>query len=171
MTGSSARTSGSRLRWIFVLGFGFCSAMVLATAGLWQLLAGELGTAPRANDRQVTKVVTSLLRKEHLSRHPLDNEISRRGLKSFLKTLDPLKMYFNQSDIDDFMQHQDELDDMLKDNDISFAYTVFSRFMARVDERIKTIDEMIAANHDFTDRKSTRLNSSHLEQSRMPSSA
>ena len=145
MTGSNARTSGSRLRWIL----GFCFATVLASASLWQLLAAELGTSPRANDRQVTKVVTSLLRKEHLSRHPLDNEISRRGLKSFLKTLDPLKMYFNQSDIDEFMTHQDELDDLLKDNDISFAYTVFSKFLARVNERINLIHEMIATNHDF----------------------
>jgi carboxyl-terminal processing protease len=123
--------------------------VVALLAGIWSLVPADL-IAPRPNDRHVTNIVTSLLRREHLSKHPLDDEISRRGLKSFLDTLDPMKMYFYQSDVDEFTRRQDELDDMLEAKDISFAYTVFERFLSRVDERVRVIDDLLGQELDFT---------------------
>jgi carboxyl-terminal processing protease len=79
----------------------------------------------------------------------LDNEISERCLKEFLKRLDLMKVYFYQSDVDEFMKHKDELADAIGHGDVSFAYTVFRKFLERVDERIKTVDELLPAHHDF----------------------
>ena len=56
-----------------------------------------------------------------------------------------MKVYFYQSDIDEFMQHKDELCDAIRKGDISFAYTVFRTFLQRVDERVKTVDELLAS--------------------------
>ena len=117
--------------------------------GVWSVLSADL-VKPRPNDRHVTSVVTTLIRREHLSKHPLDNEISERGLKAFLEALDPMKMYFLQSDADEFMKRQDDLDEMLMDKDISFAYTVFERFLARVDERVKLVNDLLNQKFDFT---------------------
>ncbi len=117
--------------------------------GVWSVLSADL-VKPRPNDRHVTSVVTTLIRREHLSKHPLDNEISERGLKAFLEALDPMKMYFLQSDADEFMKRQDDLDEMLMDKDISFAYTVFERFLVRVDERVKLVHELLNQKFDFT---------------------
>ena len=64
---------------------------------------------PTAEDHAIAQEVAWLMEKQHLSRHPLDKEISQRCLKKFLKTLDPMKVYFYQSDIDEFTKHQDEL--------------------------------------------------------------
>jgi carboxyl-terminal processing protease len=105
---------------------------------------------PQASDRQVTLVVGSLLRREHITRRSLDDESSRRGLKLFLETLDPMKLYFYQSDVAEFTARQDDLDDQLKKGDITFAYAVYNRLLARIDERVKTIDELLAMKHDFT---------------------
>ena len=69
---------------------------------------------PKAGDRQVTLIVSALLKQEHLLKRPLDDEISRRAIKTFLKQLDPMKVYFYQSDIDEFMQQQDRLDDFVE---------------------------------------------------------
>ncbi len=117
--------------------------------GVWSVLSADL-VKPRPNDRHVTSVVTTLIRREHLSKHPLDNEISERGLKAFLQALDPMKMYFLQSDADEFMRRQDDLDEMLMDKDISFAYTIFERFLTRVDERVKLVNELLSQKFDFT---------------------
>ena len=106
--------------------------------------------APSKGDRQVTRTVTQLLSRSHLSRHPLDDEISRRCLKTFLKSLDPWKVYFYQSDVDGFLKRQNDLDDMARAGDVSFAYTVFQSFLARVDERVAAIDQLLAMKHDFT---------------------
>ena len=53
------------------------------------------------------------MKREHLTKHPLDDEISRRGLDLFIKSLDGMKLYFYQSDIDEFNQKQNDLDDMV----------------------------------------------------------
>jgi carboxyl-terminal processing protease len=106
-------------------------------------------TAPTANDRQVTLVVTSLLRRQHLSKHALDDEISQRCIESFIDMLDRMKVYFYQSDIDEFMAYRNELDDAAKRGDITFAYTVFSRFLKRVDERVALVEQLLDGEFDF----------------------
>ena len=98
---------------------------------------------PRPNDRLVVTTITTLMRREHLSKHPLDDEISERGLKAFLEALDPMKMYFQKSDADEFMTRKDDLDNMLMDKDVSFAYTIFERFLTRVDARVKLVKRVV----------------------------
>ena len=66
---------------------------------------------PSSADRHVALAVTSLLKHEHLLRHPLDAEISERCMKTFLQDLDPMKMYFYQSDYDEFAKYKDRLAD------------------------------------------------------------
>ena len=122
---------------------------VVILASVWSYVTADL-VAPRPDDRRITQVVTLLVGREHLTKHPLDDEISQRGLKSFLNSLDPMKMYFYQSDIDEFMLQKNELDEMLNDKDISFAYTVFERFLGRVDERVKTVKSLLGEDLDFT---------------------
>jgi carboxyl-terminal processing protease len=127
-----------RCRWLLV---------VALVAGL-----GRVGwadpVAPGSSDRQIVLSVASLL-KQHVSRHPLDKEMSERCLKTFLKMLDPMKVYFYQSDIDDFMKQSDKLSDAIRRGDVSFAHTVFHTFLQRADERMKTVDELLAMPHDF----------------------
>ena len=106
--------------------------------------------APRPGDRHIAFAVTTLVKREHLSRHPLDKEISVRCLDTFLKSLDPMKVYFYQSDIDQFMTHKDELSNSIRKGDVSFAYTVFQTFLQRIDKRVKMIDELLASSLDFT---------------------
>ena len=107
-------------------------------------------SAPRANDRQIAKAVTQILERQHLLKHPLDGEISERCFKTYLKTLDPWKLYFYQSDVDEFAKQKDGLSEAIKNRDVSFAYTVFKKFLERIDERVKTVDELLAMKHDFT---------------------
>ncbi len=107
-------------------------------------------TGPTANDRTVTRLVSMMMKREHLTKHPLDDEISRRGLDLFLKSLDGRKLYFYQSDIDEFHQKRSDLDDMVSGGDVSFAYTVFNRLLKRVDERVATVNQLLKGEFDFT---------------------
>ena len=129
-------------------------ALVLVTAGLsLGLVAVQPAnadlTGPTAADRQVTLAITTLLKREHLLRHPLDDEISARWLEQFLKTLDPMKVYFTQTDIEEFMRQKDQLDDQAKRGDVSFAYSVYKRLLERIDERVKLVEELLAQPSDF----------------------
>ena len=64
-------------------------------------------------------------------------------MKTFLQELDPLKMYFYQSDYDSFAKDKDRLADLAQQGDISFAYTVYNTFLDRIDERVKMVDEIL----------------------------
>lgn len=134
-----------------VLGvIGLCALGVAwGVAGLWSAWAADLGTTPKARDRQVALMVSTLIKRDHLSKHPIDDEISQRGLKTFLKGLDPSKSYLLQADFDQFAARQVDLDDDLRSGNIEFAYTVFLRYLQRLDERLPTIEALIDAPHDF----------------------
>ena len=125
---------------------------VLITAvssGFWGSHAAEL-EKPSAKDRRITLLINSLVQRQHLSKHAMDDEISGRALKTFFKTVDPLKLYFLQSDIDEFMKQSNQIDDMIRKGDVSIAYTIYNRYLERVDERVKTALELIKEKHDFT---------------------
>lgn len=130
---------------------GFVSPLVaVVLAGGWSLVAQADPVGPTAADRQVTLAVSGLLPRGHLTRHPLDDEISQRCLKNFVEVLDPMKLYFNQSDVDGFLQRQSDLDDLARRGDIGFAYNVFQVFLKRIDERVGMAEAALAMEHDFT---------------------
>ncbi|MFO0788722.1 MAG: carboxy terminal-processing peptidase [Pirellulales bacterium] len=106
-------------------------------------------TQPSATDRAITLSVAKLMEIQHLTGHRLDDQISERCLKTFVKDLDPLKLFFYQSDIDEFNAKKDHLDEFIKRGDISFAYEVFSRFLARVDERIALAEAELNKPENF----------------------
>jgi carboxyl-terminal processing protease len=116
-------------------------------------------------------VVTQLLRREHLLRHPLDKEISARCLKTFLQTLDPIKLYFYQSDVDEFSKQKDVLAEQAQKGDIRFAYTVLQTFLARVDERVRMIDRILAAPHDFGKDEDMVVDKDSLTYAKTPEEA
>ena len=49
-----------------------------------------------------------LMERQHLTGQRLDKTMSERTLKTFIKDLDPLKLFFLQSDIDEFQQMNKE---------------------------------------------------------------
>lgn len=125
--------------------------------GMVSLLFGVLvGAAcadpvgPTNEDRQVTLAVVNLLRRDHVSRRPLDDEMAQRCLKNYLKTLDPMKVYFYQSDVDAFSRRVNELDDGFLKGDVSFGFEVFGVFLRRIDERVQWVDQLLKMDHDFT---------------------
>jgi carboxyl-terminal processing protease len=106
-------------------------------------------TGPSANDRTVARLVSTIVKGDHLTKHPLDDEISQRALDLFLKSIDGRKLYFFQSDIDEFRQRRNDLDDMVRAGDVTFAYTVFNRLLKRVDERLATVNQLLAGEFEF----------------------
>jgi carboxyl-terminal processing protease len=126
----------------------------LAGAVAWSLVpsvhlaAAELKA--QANDRLIAKTIARFLAEEHLSKQPLNEEMSQRTFTTFLKSLDPMKVYFLQSDIDEFAQNQNKLADQISKGDVKFAYNVFSRFIERVDQRVVLVDELLKQQQDFT---------------------
>jgi carboxyl-terminal processing protease len=108
---------------------------------------------PTSTERRIAWTVAGLLQRDHLTKRALDDEISRRSLKTFLRALDPWKLYFYQSDIDKFNALETQLDDLAKrlgEGYLEFAHAVFKTLLERVDERAAWVEELLATEHDFT---------------------
>ncbi|HEY4232365.1 MAG TPA: carboxy terminal-processing peptidase [Lacipirellulaceae bacterium] len=131
---------------------GIALVVSLAGSGLWFALptAQADPTQPSASDRQIALAVSMLMERQHLSGRRLDTEISQRTFDTFVKNLDPLKLFFYQSDIDEFKARENDIATLLKRGDIQFAYDVFGRFLKRVDERIETAEADLDQKYDFT---------------------
>ncbi len=114
-------------------------------------------TAGRALDRTIIKTIAEYMHSQHLSKHPLDDEISERAFDQLIKSLDSMKVYFLQSDIDGFKANRDRLDDFARAGDMNFAIEVFKVFLQRVDERVAMAHELIDQEPDFTLDESLEL--------------
>lgn len=104
---------------------------------------------PKSNDEKTARLVCNMIQQFHISRSKIDDQISSRLLKRFVKDLDSQKLYFTQADINEFQQLETELDDQLTEGDIGFAHSTFARFLQRLDERMLLADKLIDADHDF----------------------
>ncbi len=114
-------------------------------------------TTGRALDRTIIKTIAEYMHSQHLSKHPLDDEISERAFDQLLKSLDSMKVYFLQSDIDGFKANRNRLDDFARAGDMNFAIEVFKVFLQRVDERVAMAHELIDQEPDFTIEESLEL--------------
>ena len=131
------------------------SSLLIAIGILCQTACGqsdeknEVFGKPSAHDLQVSKLVAGLMQKDHLSKRKLDDTISRRAFDIFLKALDPMKVYFMQSDVDAFRQWESKIDDNIKRGDYSIPFAIFNRFLERVDQRVELAISMVDKEFDY----------------------
>lgn len=127
------------------------------------LLAERL-SAQQSNS--VAELVCKMIEATHISQKPIDDTISAKLCDEFIRTLDPQKLYFLQSDIDRFNKFRTELDDLIKAGNIDFATMVFDTYLTRLNERIDVANKLIDGKHDFTIKESIEIDAKELPWSK-----
>ena len=131
------------------------------------LLAAVTGFADRLvanhpNDETTTKLVVGMVQKFHISQHPIDDQISGKLLDRFVKSLDPQKLYFLQSDIDELSKYKTTLDDLVKAGNTQFAYDVWAIYLQRIERQMEVAHKLIDAKHDFTIDESIEIDADKI---------
>ena len=85
-------------------------------------------------DKLLVQVITYVLERGHFDPKEMNDEFSAGVYGDFLEQLDPLKRYFHKSDIDEFEKFKTQLDDQLKEYDISFFNLTHERLLKRIEE-------------------------------------
>lgn len=80
--------------------------------------------------------IVELLKRHHYNKPPLNDERSAKIYDSYLKTLDPARMYFTQADIDQFAPWRTQFDDFLKSGELEPGFTIYKRHLDRLKERL-----------------------------------
>ena len=85
---------------------------------------------------------------------PLDDSLSVQIYDNYLKSLDGNRMFFLASDISRFSPWQQKLDDAIKSEDFTPAFTIFKTYVQRVDQRIAYARALLKQDFDFTVKES-----------------
>ena len=85
----------------------------------------------------------------HYAQKPIDDDLSRKMLNTYLSRLDPGHYYFRQADIDEFLEYEDRIDDLLEQEDIELALRIFTRFKTRIAEHLEYVEILGKEDFDF----------------------
>lgn len=125
----------------------FIASVSIALASSCSLLAEQ-----PTDYNEVGKQVSILLQNTHFSRAKWNKELSAKFLDTYLRDLDPRRMYFLQSDIERFQtEYGDKLHEMLlRKNSTVAAEDIYKTYVTRAKESSTFINEVLKETFDFT---------------------
>lgn len=125
----------------------FIASVSIALASSCSLLAEQ-----PTDYNEVGKQVAILLQNTHFSRAKWNKELSAKFLDTYLRDLDPRRMYFLQSDIERFQQdYGDKLHEMLlRKNSTVAAEDIYKTYVTRAKESSAFINDVLKETFDFT---------------------
>ena len=85
-------------------------------------------------DKLLLELISYVLEQWHYSPSDMNDQFSEKVFDDFVNSLDPLKRYFYQSDINDFKRYRMDIDDQIKNKDLTFFNLVYERLMKRMKE-------------------------------------
>ncbi len=147
------RTDRFKLAQQFILFSCLTFSFVISGLLVTDLAADDTETfgQPSRSEKTVSRLIAKLMQRDHLSRKPLDDKISQRAFDMYIKMLDPMKVYFLQSDVDEFSSKwRDSIDDNMEKGEYEIAFEIYKRFLQRVDERSQLAVELVDSSFDYT---------------------
>lgn len=99
-----------------------------------------------------------LLGRYHYKAIPLDDAMSEKIFDRYFEALDGEKLFFLQSDIDQFAAARTKLDDAINNENLAIPFAIYSVYQQRFGERIAYARELLKTKPDFTLDESMQLN-------------
>ncbi|MEE3159703.1 MAG: tail-specific protease, partial [Pseudomonadota bacterium] len=115
---------------------------------------------PTREEAITTQQIMSNLLRGHYERKRLNNDLSSEVLNTLLDDLDGTHSYFLASDIEEFEQFRNHLDEALSRGDMKPAFYIYNRFQQRVSERLSFMLnelEKKAKDYDFNGKEVLEL--------------
>ncbi|PWK29430.1 carboxyl-terminal processing protease [Arcicella aurantiaca] len=104
---------------------------------------------PTATQKKVENLVTEILGQYHYRRVPLNDSLSSKILDNYVKELDFNKMNFTAQDVESFDKFRYELDDQLKEGNLTAAYQIYNVYRKRAKERFAFVTSLLNKPMDF----------------------
>ncbi len=98
---------------------------------------------PEKDHPKTSLEIVKFLENYHYKHQGLDDTLSAKIFKQFIRDLDSNRSYFLKSDIDDFQSVKHCLDDALQKGDLEPAFAICNRYQLRVIERLEYVNSLI----------------------------
>jgi len=129
--------------------------LVLAVVAALQVAKADTELAyppllkPTAQEARAARLAADLLSRAHYKAVPLDDALSSKVFDQYLKSLDPEKLYFLQSDIDRLAADRNRLDDAILSEDLRAPFEIFNLYERRAVERLNFARSLLPKGFDF----------------------
>lgn len=100
-------------------------------------------------DKVLITILKYVLTQGHYHPHEIDDNFSENIFEAFIDRMDHTKLYFLQSDIDEFSKFKKDIDDQIKNEDLSFFFLVYERYVQRTEETKTYYQELLTNAFDF----------------------
>jgi len=114
-------------------------------------------------DKLLIDLITYVLQKGHYDPSEMDDVFSEGVYTDFIDALDPLKRYFVASDIEEFSMYKTEIDDQIRNKDLTFFNLVYARFMERMVDARKLYKEVLETPFDYSLNETISVDYDSLE--------
>ncbi|WP_339611441.1 carboxy terminal-processing peptidase [uncultured Planktosalinus sp.] len=105
-------------------------------------------------DKLLVELISYVLEKTHFANKEMDDAFSSSVYTKFINDVDPLKRYFLASDIEEFKVYENQIDDQLKNKDLTFFNVVHERLEQRMLEAKDIYKKVLDTPFDFTEDQS-----------------
>ena len=108
-------------------------------------------------DKLLLDLITYVLEKGHYEPKDIDDDFSISVFEDFIDVIDPTKRYFLASDIADFEQYKFQIDDQIKNTDITFFNAVYDRLLVRMADAREVYKEVLKDPFDYSDAETISI--------------
>ncbi|MEY4954532.1 MAG: C-terminal processing peptidase [Bacteroidota bacterium] len=105
---------------------------------------------PTDTQRKVERLVFGILSNYHYRKVPVNDSLSSKIFDAYLKNLDPNKVYFLASDIEEVEKYRYTIDEQLNLGDLTSAFQIYNLYQKRMMERFAYVDKIIKQPMDFS---------------------
>jgi carboxyl-terminal processing protease len=126
--------------------------IVALSVALWSFIPKDKSDPEK--DKLLLELLTYVIEKGHYNPAAIDDTFSRGVYKDYLAALDPSKRFFLQSDIAEFSKFETQLDDQIKNKELSFFDLTYTRLMKRMEESKSYYKDILGEKFDYSKEES-----------------
>ncbi|MEQ6123088.1 carboxy terminal-processing peptidase [Pseudotenacibaculum sp. MALMAid0570] len=108
-------------------------------------------------DKVLISVLNYMLTRGHFVEKKLDDDFSVHVFNSFIDGLDPSKRYFTQKDIKAFSKYKYQIDNQLKESDITFYKMVYGKFLEKIKSAKEYYGSILKQPFNYTKKETIDL--------------
>lgn len=101
-------------------------------------------------DKLLLDLITYVLEKGHYEPKNINDSFSSNVFDDFIDVIDPTKRYFLEGDIKEFEKYRFQIDDQIKNTEITFFNLVHQRLIKRMNEARGIYKELLDSPFDYT---------------------
>ncbi len=118
---------------------------------------GATQMKPLAEQTQAAVWASRVLGRYHYKAVPLDDAMSQKIFDNYFEGLDSEKLYFTQTDVDQFAPMRTKMDDAINNENLTVPFAIYNLYQQRFGERMAYARQLLKTTPDFTLNETLQL--------------